>query len=130
MPRIPRNPGSGKAPVNTPARGAGWGGPRRDLGSREKVLISGQAGERLPNGQFKPTVRGLERAAIEEELKSFYLDIKRDINEPTPNRLVAADKLYERVAGKVAATPSKEDAESFLDLVEAAHKRRLQIQNE
>lgn len=39
MPRIPRNPGSGKAPVNTPARatredkaGAGWGGAAKGAG--------------------------------------------------------------------------------------------------
>jgi len=37
MPRTPRNPGSGKAPVNTPASGGpasgvGWGGPARGSG--------------------------------------------------------------------------------------------------
>lgn len=41
MPRTPRNPGTGKAPVNTPARGAktdkgleGWGGPAKGAGNR------------------------------------------------------------------------------------------------
>lgn len=27
MPRVPRNPGSGKKPYNGPSKGAGWGGP-------------------------------------------------------------------------------------------------------
>lgn len=48
MPRTPRNPGSGKAPVNTPARnepatGDGWGGPPNGEGNR-------QAGPGRPEG--------------------------------------------------------------------------------
>ena len=33
MPRVPRNPGSGKPPHNGPATGPGWGGPAKGAGT-------------------------------------------------------------------------------------------------
>ena len=121
MPRIPRNPGSGKPPHNGPAgghaaRGAGWGGAAR-----------GNGGDRPAFGTFPEDVRKLgtetsaaaahnpEIAAMladrkrwdeeqERQAMAFYATKMRDDGEPTANRLIAADKLLDRIKGKPSQT--------------------------
>jgi hypothetical protein len=141
MTRRVRNPGTGKPPHNGPAkgpgagpaRGAGWGGRPRGEGkhaaathrfgpedTEKSLAVRAQpaVGVNPLTGRGLYSVRALEKAQLEEELQSMLLDITRDENEPTPNRIVAADKLLDRISGKPRMAP--EDAskqKSLLDLV-------------
>ena len=117
-----RNPGSGKAPVNTSARGAGWGGPAkgkmphspRFTGGKEEGWHYGYAaiGERDAAGRLLPSmsIRGIADAELKDELQSLWLDVSRNTAEPTLNRMTAADKLYDRRFPKLApASPGDDD---------------------
>ncbi len=99
MPRKSRNPGSGKKPVNTPARGAGWGGEAKGASS-SAGRMTGPAfmGDENPTGL--PGYRGLAKAAVVEMMMGVLWDVAIDPDEPSQNRVVAADKVLDRVEGK------------------------------
>ena len=100
MPRTPRNPGSGKAPVNTPARnepatGDGWGGPPNGEGNR-------QAGpgrpEGVANGEGK---RARAQAALDDAAElavKTVIDIATDTTDQ--RALAAAMHILNRTLGE------------------------------
>jgi len=99
MPRTPRNPGSGKLPVNTPARGTGWGGEAGGYvhsppNHVERLAQLASAGSRAPG------YRALERTERVEALRQILWDIATNPKEPTQNRILAADKCLDREEGK------------------------------
>lgn len=125
-----RNPGSGKAPSNAPARGAGWGGPAKGFvpNTNGKAVLTVQtmaAGcERGADGKMQPSIRGLDDAALKEELQSLWLDISRNESEFTPNRIVASDKLYVARFGKPGGDDDKATGGTLLELIREAIRRR------
>lgn len=112
MPRKVRNPGSGKAPVNTPASGIPamgqlWAGqsagehPREDRPSRPQP----SALERLamcavgPDGKLLPTERTARNRALAEEALGNLLAVMRD-PEHQGLQISAANAVLDRVEGK------------------------------
>ena len=93
MPRQPRKPGSGKAPVNTPARGAGWGGPAKGEGR------GGGAGGGMPMyPRLAPIFTEADNALL-DEAQATWIMVMRDPAEPALNRMAAAEKLRNHISG-------------------------------
>lgn len=87
MPRVPRKPGSGKRPVNTPARGVaasgdGWGGSPKGAGQAPGNKLAGRP-EGVKNGEGKRSVAELmaERHA-REKIAERWLAIIDDPSHP------------------------------------------------
>ncbi len=106
MPRIPRNPGSGKAPVNTPARsvetdktGMGWGGPPQGASSAPESIQTAPAftPEHNPGGTVNPTKEARRQKAMR------VLDEAMDNGESWPVKVMAADKMLDRLDGKAVS---------------------------
>jgi hypothetical protein len=93
MPRVPRNPGTGKAPVNTPASGPGYGGARKGEGanSPRHPLLAGN----MPRTGWRE-----RKAELGEKAMQLWEDVLDDPDEPTNNKIVAAEKIMDRVDGK------------------------------
>ena len=104
MPRV-RNPGSGKPPHNGPARGSGgdkpaggygWGGPAK--GAHRNLAPAGD--------EYSDAVRALAndpkvqeaKAPLRELAMSVWVEVCRDVAHP--QRVVAAEKLMDRLDGK------------------------------
>lgn len=103
MPRTPRNPGSGKRPVNTPASripagGEGWGGPAKGA----SVSRLREAGD-PESDAVRALSRDPEHLAFKEALQANMLAVQIEIaraGEAEANRLNAADKVLDRLGGK------------------------------
>jgi len=97
-----------KPASGTPAGGKGWGGPAKGFVPNETPIPPVSGARDLPRdpvtGRVLPTLESMQKAQIEEELKEFYLRVKRDENESTLNRLAGADKLFDRTSGKAPQT--------------------------
>lgn len=101
MPRVPRNPGSGKPPHNGPTRGGkrsgtGWGGPAQ--GERELRPLGGL------NDEYAQAVRALARDPANEEakrpLRELYLGTLAEMAVMGDGHMVrvhAADKLGAKI---------------------------------
>ena len=97
MPRTPRNPGSGKAPFNGPAKGPGWGGEARGNGN-------GNPGALFTNGNTegqgcRPTFKSLTREARIDALKELQWTLANEAEFET-TRHAAQNALLDREEGK------------------------------
>lgn len=101
MPRTPRNPGSGKAPSNAPARGAGWGGPAKGASTTRLKPRGDAESDRIRTEMHSHAAWTQERRErVADEMRDLYYGVAKDDAEPTPNRIAAADKLLDRIEGK------------------------------
>ena len=108
MPRLPRNPGAGKAPYNGPARapqddrsGPGYGGPSRGASSAPASI------QTAPTFDGSPVVKSswrLRKDALGEKAMSVWEGVLDNPGETTTNRIVAAEKIMDRVDGKPKQT--------------------------
>ena len=106
MPRQPRNPGSGKRPHNGSARGSGgdkpagghgWGGSAKGAHDHRQA----PAGD-----EYSDHVRALARdpkhaeakAPLRELAMTVWVEVCKDVAHP--QRVVAAEKLMDRLDGK------------------------------
>lgn len=98
MPRTPRNPGSGKPPHNGPARGAGWGGAARPGVVRETIQTNPQfsATHQPAPG---PTPWRERKNELSEKAMGVWEGVIDDPRELAQNRIVAAEKIMNRVEG-------------------------------
>lgn len=94
MPRTPRNPGTGKRPVNTPASGPGWGGAAKGAGNGSEPVTITRARVVGPLTD--------EEKALAEEARATYVHFMRDVTNPV-YALAAAEKLLDRIEGKAIA---------------------------
>ena len=89
MPRKPRNPGSGKAPHNGPARGEagsgdGWGGEAAGSGNGDDMGPAFEHGNKLMLNRFKPENmereewRARQSARLEDLLMMKAEGVKED----------------------------------------------------
>ena len=126
MPRTPRNPGSGKAPVNTPARnepatGDGWGGPPNGEGNR-------QAGpgrpEGVANGEGKQTVAELLAGrGARQIIADMWLAIIKDPKHPHHATMLV--KGADRIDGTAVATTISASVDEFAELTDAELEARI-----
>jgi hypothetical protein len=109
MPRVPRNPGSGQAPHNGPARGAGWGGDAKgfvEKPARKRVMSAefpetngDKVCERGEDGTLLLTATGAKR----EEIAARAFDVVATVMQTSKfegNQLDAAKWLNDKVEGK------------------------------
>ncbi|HEV7457332.1 MAG TPA: hypothetical protein VGN96_11215 [Roseococcus sp.] len=98
MPRTPRNPGSGKRPVNTPASGPGagsWGGPAKGA-STSRIKPGDPDGIRALRWDAD-NIAHKEEIAAQMRGVLYYVALK---GEGEAARINAADKLLDRIEGK------------------------------
>lgn len=102
MPRKPRNPGTGKAPVNTPARGggpngAGWGGPAKGSSTApDSIQTAPQFTADNPGDprHWPDTERKRMKKIVAREMEGIIADVARNPAEPGMARASAAEKLH------------------------------------
>lgn len=126
MPRKVRNPGSGKAPVNTPAQGAGWGGPAKGASTAPASIQTAPpvGPETNPSGLMG------DRKAQRRERAMAILDAAMEEGDSWQVRVMAADKMLDRIEGKptqkivtpesgpewfIAGVPEAEDMDAWQD---------------
>lgn len=129
MTRIAKRPGSGKPPHNGSARGAGWGGPAKGA-STSRIKPGDPDGIQATRGGSMSRWNQERREAAADDARDLYDAVMRNEEEPTLNRMAAADKLLDRIEGKpvqkqdvtsagervgyvIAAPPEAADAEEW-----------------
>ena len=131
MPRVPKNPGSGKAPYNGPSRGAGWGGEANGPGTGGAARGS----DNPPNIPFKegnmlggkPGAWAAKKRARQEKAMEV-LETAMDKGETWTVKVMAADKMLDRVEGKAIArnvNVRTDDIANLSDIELAAEQARL-----
>lgn len=105
-PASENGPGSG---CHRRGNGVGWGGPAKGAGTSKWAALDGKAGRLIRAGMSKEQkaakAEKVERKeASRAEMLDFYVDVKRDIGEPMPLRMAAAEKWLDRTDGKPAQT--------------------------
>lgn len=118
---MPRTSGTRRKGSGIPAGGAGWGGPAR--GTRAAFSAERQPSMRARIGAAERRVA--EAATLREMLRPHlsaaaqtWLDVMLDEAAPAAARIAAAEKVAERVEGKVAervALLDSRGAESLSD---------------
>jgi hypothetical protein len=102
MPRTPRNPGSGKRPVNTPARGdgmgEGWGGSAKGASSSRLAAAGDEYSDAIRALALDPR-HAASKAPLRELAFRTWVQVARD-GESESARVVAAEKLMDRLDGK------------------------------
>jgi hypothetical protein len=142
MPRRIRNPGSGKAPVNTPGKGEGWGGAAKGAGrggpakaftkdSPTRVTVqavAGQTGSGAQMGDPEKAARRRELAALEEVRQQQMRDVIGTLAlnaEREETQLSAAVAYLNRSEGLPVATQKNENRDMTLEkMVAQAAKLR------
>jgi hypothetical protein len=94
------------------ATGAGW-----------RALVVKNSPPPLPAGSSR-SLKKLRKEEVEARLKQILWHIANDPKEPSPNRIVASDKLLDRVVGKARQTIDSTIGGDFLSLVMAAHQKK------
>jgi hypothetical protein len=89
---MPRPPTSGTRKGN----GAGWGGPAKGAGGHRPLTAF--TADNQPTPEAKSA--GHLPIADMQEIKEFYTERMRDKADSSINRIAAADKLADRIAGK------------------------------
>ena len=116
MPRRIRNPGSGKAPVNTPGKGEGWGGAAKGAGrggpakaftkdSPTRVTVqavAGQTGSGAQMGDPEKAARRRELAALEEVRQQQMRDVIEE-----RDRIELGDEAAERISAELPEQPDE-----------------------
>lgn len=112
-----RPPGPGRGNKVKQGNGPGWGGPAKGAGSSKVARPHGKEGQAIQaatgTGMFRPPEVRAEQAArvaaTREEMLEFYVEVKRNEDESTLNRMAATEKWFDRTEGRPAQTNINEN---------------------
>lgn len=118
MPHTSRPGGPGRGHKRRIGNGRGWGGPARGSGSTRPALPLIGIERDQPTPEAKSMGRK-EADARSEEMRAILHAVATDASAPAMVRVVAADKLLDRIEGKAVATNVNVNANNLAALSDA-----------